>query len=311
MQVDWVQLKSFVDDRSLSIQYVDLVTKYWLIAFDSSFSLETILMKDTHIDEIAEFEANYKPVGNGTIRQDFRPMTPKNDHTMVPCGAVKGSFTASDCACEVTLSDPSEDGYTFTYAMSKTPRVGDYVFQDNFTKRAWITSIDLENSKITFDSETIRAPMAAGTAHYSQGQYVSFVVPTWLQTMFLWGISSRILHTNGHDSRNDFIELSIVDSNDLFLSDDFCQAVFGCNAATAAETAIPAMGFETNGEYGHWTKYYDESWSININNKLLNTPDGAPGELLSLLETRISYFTSKTDNTLTEVFLDYYFTGRI
>jgi len=64
MIVGWEYLKAFVDERSLSVQWLDLGDTYWLKAFDGIFSLETTLDKDLHSAEVAVFEASYKPSGN-------------------------------------------------------------------------------------------------------------------------------------------------------------------------------------------------------------------------------------------------------
>lgn len=60
MKVEWEVFKDFVDQRSLSIQWLDLENQYWLKAFDGNFSLECFLDKP-----LAEnFETNYKSLGN-------------------------------------------------------------------------------------------------------------------------------------------------------------------------------------------------------------------------------------------------------
>jgi hypothetical protein len=64
MQVTYNVLKEFAQSRSLSIQYVDIGNKYWLVAFDGAFSLETSLDKITEVDLVTDFETNYKANGN-------------------------------------------------------------------------------------------------------------------------------------------------------------------------------------------------------------------------------------------------------
>jgi hypothetical protein len=118
--------------------------------------------------------------------------------------------------------------------------------------------------------------------------------------MYLWGLFFTV--ANPH--KDDFVELSIVDKSDLFLQDEVCQALFGVNASDASPY-LEGMGFELNGEYGHWTKYYDESWVINMNGGNIRTPDGAAGELLPNLWLRIAYFTGRQDNTEVDIYLDY------
>jgi hypothetical protein len=262
----------------------------------------------TVIEEVSDIQPVQLQPGTEVI-----PRAPKNEYTMQAWGAKKGRFVSSDYACSITLSARSVDGLTFTYDMgasSLVPRVGDYIFQDNFCARSWITAIDTVAHTVTMDSETVRAPLEEGAAHYSRGYWLSVDVPGWFNPMQLWGCMLEFYFTNGHTGKDDFIELSIVDGNDFFKDDTFCQAFLGMNAADV-DPVLRALGWDLNGEYGHWTKYYDESWVSNIDGKLLMTPDGAPGELVPHFETRISLFTSLTDNTVTEVFLDYMPTARI
>lgn len=63
--VDWSVIKSFIDDKSLNIQFVELDTEYRLAAADDFFSLESIIAKSTprNASQI-DFEDNYKAGGN-------------------------------------------------------------------------------------------------------------------------------------------------------------------------------------------------------------------------------------------------------
>jgi hypothetical protein len=235
--------------------------------------------------------------------------SPINEHSMQPCGSVKARFVSNQWAFPITLSNKSEDGYTFNYNADfpLKPRIGDYIFELDFCTRAWITSVDEVNKTLILDRETVRPTLNEGTLHYAKGFWIDFDVPDWSPTMFLWGLTFKSV--NDHDNYDDFVELSIVDTNDFFKDDDFCNQMFGVPAAQA-EPYLLAMGFEQNGEYGHWTKYYDESWVTNVNGRTILTPDGAPGELMSHMKCRISYFTSKIDSGVTDVYLDYFFTTR-
>ena len=241
-----------------------------------------------------------------------QPIGLKNDHSMQPWGAIKGQFISSDQSCVITLSNKSTDGLTFTYNsdIPITPRIGDYVFQNNFCLRAWVTVVDPVAHTITFDNETIKPTLSEGVGHYSKGYYISKFIPDWFTPMYLWGVSSSFFWSSDHKGKNDLIELSIVDANDFFMSDEFCAQAFGCTAEQAGPY-LESTGWDLNGEYGHWTKYYDESCAVNLTGKTIMTPDGAPGELIPNLECRISYFTSLSDSTVNEIFLDYFLTAKI
>lgn len=65
MKVSWTIFKNFVDERSLSVQWIDLNNRYWMKAFDEAFVLECDLAKDpSDTDELDDFETNYKSDGN-------------------------------------------------------------------------------------------------------------------------------------------------------------------------------------------------------------------------------------------------------
>lgn len=67
MRVTWAVLKSFVDARKLSIQWVDMHGHYWLKAFDDIFTLESTINKNIASSDLTDFETNYKSLGNKKI----------------------------------------------------------------------------------------------------------------------------------------------------------------------------------------------------------------------------------------------------
>lgn len=79
MMVEWAQLKTFVDDRNLSIQSLDLSSRYWLKAFDGPFHLECVLDKTDNAVDVAEFEADYLPFANQPLKQEVLTQAEKND----------------------------------------------------------------------------------------------------------------------------------------------------------------------------------------------------------------------------------------
>jgi hypothetical protein len=243
----------------------------------------------------------------------------KNVHTMQPCGCVKGYFQstgnstpANDYICAITLSNKSTDGLTFTYNSDCpiVPTIGNYVFQAENSIRSWITAVDTTNHTLTVELPALDN----GAGLYSKGHYTDFIIPNWKPNMYLWGITVTCVEKDSNnavktDACPDFIELSVVDVNDLFLNDDVCMALFGVLAADATPYLI-AQGFELNGEYGHWSKYYDESWVLNINGLYTHTPDGAPGNLIAGLGLRLSFFTTELELTKYNVYADYYMTAK-
>lgn len=97
--VDWKTFKSYVDARSISVQFVDANGNYYMKAIFDKFELSCILNKSLNSDDTAEFEANYK--GNGN--QPFFPMD--SDRTpIVRTKIVKAGSTFRSQSSEVTFS---------------------------------------------------------------------------------------------------------------------------------------------------------------------------------------------------------------
>lgn len=254
---------------------------------------------------------------------DIKPTSTKNEHKMEPMGAVKGCYesrptTGQKYVCNVTLSNKVVNGdgsTTFTYNsdIEITPEVGNYVFQNESSVRDWATSVDNVNYTMTFEQNNL----SEGSGLYVKGFYTDFRLRPWAPILYLWGATISLQELEYVDNAwvlettpcGDFLEMSVVDADDLFLTDEFCQAVFGVNAADA-EPYLLGAGFENNGEYGHWTKYYDESWVLNCNSKLIKTIDSAPGELPAGLYLRVSLFTTELENHKYHIFLDYYCTSK-
>jgi hypothetical protein len=243
--------------------------------------------------------------------------TPFNEHCMQPWGCDKGYFkskndlTTGDFVCEVTLSNKSLDGLTFTYNsdIPITPAIGNYIFQRECSKRSWITSFDTVNHTLTVELPNLDN----GVGIYSKGYYTDSLVRDWAPLMYLWGLTLNVMECEDgvieQDPCYDLIELSVVDRDDLFKTDAVCQALFGVDASEAAPYLI-AMGFEDNHEYGHWTKYYDESWIVSCNGMYTPAPDGSPGELLPGLYLRLSFFTTENEEHEYHIFVDYYPTSK-
>jgi hypothetical protein len=63
IDVIWTVLKSFVDSRSLSIQFIEADDRYFLWAFDGPMFISCQVMKDGGAD-VTAFEASYKAAGN-------------------------------------------------------------------------------------------------------------------------------------------------------------------------------------------------------------------------------------------------------
>lgn len=70
MEITWAKLKSVVDSKSLSIQWIDIDETYWMSVFDGPFELTCKLDKNgTETTAISEFETSYKANGNKRVDQ--------------------------------------------------------------------------------------------------------------------------------------------------------------------------------------------------------------------------------------------------
>lgn len=70
MEVTWDELKTFLDSRLLSVQWVETYSRYYLQALDGNFSIESNILKtDPAGDDQLDFENNYKANGNQRLSQ--------------------------------------------------------------------------------------------------------------------------------------------------------------------------------------------------------------------------------------------------
>ena len=65
MKVQWADLKTFVNARALSIQWIEFTDKYYLLAIDGGFQMECELLKSpSDTTDLNDFINNYKALGN-------------------------------------------------------------------------------------------------------------------------------------------------------------------------------------------------------------------------------------------------------
>jgi len=87
MKVDWDILKTFIDSKGLSPQFIELPGKYIIKTFDGPFELDCLIQKTDPVivgSEQEDFEDNYKADGNKKMqvsdpdfRQEVRPVAAK------------------------------------------------------------------------------------------------------------------------------------------------------------------------------------------------------------------------------------------
>lgn len=65
LEVTWTELKEFIDDRNLSVQWININSRYQLVALDGAFSVNcNILQTSPRSNDQADFEDNYQAAGN-------------------------------------------------------------------------------------------------------------------------------------------------------------------------------------------------------------------------------------------------------
>lgn len=80
MVVSWSIFKDFVNERSLSIQWIDLNDTYWCKAIDGNFNLECSVFKNT--SDATDFETNYKDSGNKSPKTEVVTQFEKDDKVL-------------------------------------------------------------------------------------------------------------------------------------------------------------------------------------------------------------------------------------
>lgn len=181
----WTEFKSFVDSRSLSVQWFDSDGNYYLAAFDGVFTVFHTMIKDSGDDQ-TEFESNYKSVGNKPVLkidpdgkpiqaigkpsgQDFKAIVSHDfsnqtswytESTRVSGETLSGSGTGPYTSAHDNWIDltsglvPREDEILSTYAAK---------IYDNGSEVTSGITVDYAAGTVTFDS----APTGPVTADYS------------------------------------------------------------------------------------------------------------------------------------------------
>ena len=97
--VNWTIFKQFVDDRKLSVQWIDLGNKYFLKAFDGLFILACRIDKNpSDTSELDDFQDNYKGDGN-------KPLEERASLKMM-----KGKKSTTSGVAELLMKIPGQPG---------------------------------------------------------------------------------------------------------------------------------------------------------------------------------------------------------
>ena len=96
IDVSWTELKNFIDNRSLSCQYLDIGGKYYITAIDGLYALSCEMLKDGGSDQ-TDFDTNYKSEGN-------KSFTDADGATVIRPKAAKKGWTYHMCGIEFETS---------------------------------------------------------------------------------------------------------------------------------------------------------------------------------------------------------------
>lgn len=114
VEVSWDELKTFVEQKNISLQFIELLKYYKVFAFDGIFSIGLDIQKTTPSNEIqADFETNYK-----NLITTNRPVVQQTALTL-----------ADDKLVAVS------DAFSFTAAASSTTQ-HTYLFNDAYLIRS-------------------------------------------------------------------------------------------------------------------------------------------------------------------------------
>lgn len=122
VSVEWSTFKSFVTDRSLSIQYIQTTDFYYLVASDQYFSLSSSLDRNASDQtDIVDFETNYKSNGNKSLvdTANVQSIAPFGTKTINVSGVTKKLY-ARNTGMKFTVNNGSNTlSYTMTYPWAK------------------------------------------------------------------------------------------------------------------------------------------------------------------------------------------------
>lgn len=139
---EWSQMKTFLDNRSIKVQYEEYDEYYDLTAFDSDYRVELRLQKDLTSD-ISDFETNYKPSGNVMPSRDINITTVGAGSTgTFPCPTFSKKYRVELSETDVTMGSSYSTIYSYSGSGKFIGMVIEFNDEDVIVK-------------VTIDSETI------------------------------------------------------------------------------------------------------------------------------------------------------------
>lgn len=170
-EVSWTQLKSFVDGRSLALQYIEFDDSYYLSAFDGPFSLYTHISKEdpAPVDSDQEdFEDNYKADANKPPTTQVQTRTERGDVSMKLCRISKATSSGSaDVEIKVPGTYGTDPGRMIAGGSGcfGTGALGDYISEINVVDKDNVTGLGANTIVKKWHDEDV-------TSYQSKGMYL-------------------------------------------------------------------------------------------------------------------------------------------
>lgn len=132
MQVSWDVLKTFVNEKQVSIQHIDIGDAYCLQVVDGRFLLECLLHKDGG-ENVVDFETNFKTrigdkSGKIPVRKDFS-YTSSQTNTIIWTPASGKRYIVTDFI--LNIRNNSLAAITLTI-FDETNAAGNILYKANF-----------------------------------------------------------------------------------------------------------------------------------------------------------------------------------
>ena len=127
-KANWSDLKSFVTDRDISIQWTVNKGLYWLVAIDGNLEMTTqipIVTPAISGSDQDDFEKNFKAVGNRSPHGNMVQVLGKDTLSLLPFAGIinPAANTTTDCDIPIPFMTVVKGGILF----SQNAAIGDYI----------------------------------------------------------------------------------------------------------------------------------------------------------------------------------------
>jgi hypothetical protein len=196
MEVTWSIFKSVVDERSLSIQWIDIDDHYYMKVIDGNFILDCKLHKSgPDTASVEDFEDNYKTVGNRSPKGEVKTQFERDDLT-IKIARIKETIV--DGTARVELLVPGTPGTTEGrylaggYGMLNSFDPDDHLtctVEDIDRMIAWTVALTINPAAEEPVSDATVQAMGDYPSYPVIGSYTDDEVPSDNQGWYFWPLS--------------------------------------------------------------------------------------------------------------------------